>query len=77
MNYKIKYEVFDNANNLVHQEILNKELTSPTVGEIKFLLNPGTYTNIKNQNFIGNGNNNLNDNETLNKPFIVYTINLN
>lgn len=77
MNYKIKFEVYDNTNTLVHQEITSKELVNPTVGEIKTLLNNGTYTNIKNVNFVGNLKNNLTDSDVVNHPFVLYIINLN
>jgi len=77
MNYKIKFDVFDNTNKSVHQEIISKELVNPTVSDVKTLLNPGTYTNIKSELFVGNNKNNLNEGDVINSSFIVYTINLN
>lgn len=77
MIYAIKFEVYDNNDILISNNVVKQALTNPTVGEIKLLLNPGQHTNIRSEYFLGNGNNSLSDSDTVNTLFIQYKIYLN
>lgn len=68
--------VYDNTNKLVHSDKLTKELTNPTVKDIKSLLNPGLYSTIKNEKFICDSKDGLEDAYVITTPFILYTIHL-
>jgi hypothetical protein len=51
MKYEIMFNVVDNNYVPIHDERLKKELTDPTVSEIKSLSNNGRYTDIKREVF--------------------------
>jgi cell division GTPase FtsZ len=76
MKYKIKFEVIDNANQMVVENVTEPILVNPTVADVKTLLNPGTYSNIKSESFVANHKNNLIDSDVVTAPFIYYKINL-
>jgi hypothetical protein len=77
MKYRLRFEVYDNTGTLIVENKLQPELTNPTVGEIKLLLNPGTYTNIKTETFLDGGVPDLIDTEPIKGHFIKYRIDLN
>jgi hypothetical protein len=76
MTYNMTVRVYDNTNKQVHENILSKDLTNPTVKDVKALLNPGTYTNIKSEKFICDSKDGLVDTHVIVTPFILWTINL-
>ena len=76
MTYNMTVRVYDNTNKQVHENILSKDLTNPTVKDVKSLLNPGTYTNIKSEKFICDSKDGLVDTHAIVTPFILWTINL-
>lgn len=51
MEYRIMFDVVDNNYELIYEEVLKKELTDPTVGEIKSLCNNGRYLDINREIF--------------------------
>ena len=77
MIYRIKLEVYDSSNTLIIENKLQPDLEKPTVGDIKLLLNPGTYTDIKSEFFIDGNLPDLNDNDAIKNYFIKYKIYLN
>jgi hypothetical protein len=77
MKYKIKLEVYNNEGSMISKNIISPDLTNPTAGSIKLLMNPGAYTNIKSETFIANDGKLLTDNEIVNPFFVSYRIDLN
>jgi hypothetical protein len=77
MTYKIKFEVYDNTGELKTSNLLSYELTNPTVGQVKSLVNPWTYTNIKSELFSFDNRGHQDDSELITTPFIKYRIDLN
>ena len=76
MKYKIKFEVVDNANQVIVENVTEPILVNPTVADVKTLLNHGTYSNIKSESFVADHKNNLIDSDVIKTPFIYYKINL-
>ena len=76
MKYKIKFEVVDNANQVIVENVTEPTLVNPTVADVKTLLNPGTYSNVKSESFVADHKNNLIDSDVIKTPFIYYKINL-
>jgi hypothetical protein len=77
MIYRIRLEVYDNSNTLIIENKLQPDLTNPTVGDIKSLLNPGTYTDIKSEFFMDGDLSDLDNNDFIKNHFIKYKIYLN
>lgn len=77
MTNRIKFQVYDNANNMIVDTTTSHNLSNPTVAQIKSLLNPGTYTNIKSEFFLANGSTDLSENDIVTTYFVQYKINLN
>lgn len=75
MNYRIIFEVYDSTGELKSSEKLAKELTNPTAREIKSLLNPGTYTNIRVEKLTA-GEKEFTHDTIVDIQFIKYTIHL-
>lgn len=76
MKYRIKFEVYDNDGGLLSSNVLNEDLTNPTVNDIKLISNRGTYMNIKSETFIGNGKPDLVGSDVLTSTFVSYRIDL-
>ena len=76
MKYKIKFEVVDNTNQVIVENVTEPTLVNPTVADVKTLLNHGTYSNIKSESFFADHKNNLIDSDVIKTPFIYYKINL-
>jgi hypothetical protein len=70
--YRIKFDVYDSNKNLTFGTISNHVLTDATVSDIKTLMNPGTYTDIKSEFFSANGTASLTSTELVN-PFLFIT----
>jgi hypothetical protein len=78
MKYEIMFNVVDNNYVPIHNEMLIKELTDPTVGEIKSLSNNGRYTDIKQEIFFSQSTDkNPTDDKIVTTPDILYLIVLN
>ena len=75
MKYRIIFEVYDNTGEQKVSEKLSKDLTDPKAREIKALLNPGTYTNIRKEKLMS-GNKVFTDDSIVDVQFINYTIHL-
>jgi hypothetical protein len=72
----MKFEVYNN-DSLLSKNTSTVDLINPTVNDIKLLLNPGTYTNIKSETFTGNGKTDLINQDIVNPTFVSYRIDLN
>jgi hypothetical protein len=78
MKYEIIFNVVDNNYVAIHNEMLTKELTDPTVGEIKSLSNNGRYTDIKQKIFFSKSTGkNPTDDKIVTTPDIHYLIVMN
>jgi hypothetical protein len=77
IKHKVKFEVYDNQGILILSNIITVEAEAPTVKDIKKIVNPGTYTNIKTEFFSCDARGNITDNENVTTPFIKYRIDLN
>jgi len=76
MTYKMTLRVYDSSGNSVADDKVIRELNEPPVAEIKSLLNPGTYVQIKSETFIGDNQTNPPLTHVLKTSFVLYTINL-
>jgi hypothetical protein len=78
MKYEIIFNVVDNNYVEIHNEMLRKELTDQTVGEIKSLSNNGRYTDIKQEVFFSESTGpNPTDDKIITTPNILYLIVMN
>ena len=76
--YKIKLEVYDNTDEKIKEDSISLDSTNLSVSDIKSIINPGTYTNIKSEIFIANeGRTDLANDDIVNPFFVKYRIDLN